>query len=87
MLVGGSLTDASIQAQTIGEVLPILPEANVVKIGGQSMMDRGRKAMFPIVEELVENLKRHQICPPTTCFGIALKTSPICVTSWSSLPG
>lgn len=61
VLVEGSLSDPSIQAQTAGEVLPILPEANVVKIGGQSMMDRGRTAMFPIVDELVENLKRHQM--------------------------
>jgi molybdenum storage protein len=61
VLVEGSLSDPSIQAQTAGEVLPILPEANVVKIGGQSMMDRGRAAMFPIVDELVENLKRHQM--------------------------
>jgi len=60
-LVEGSLTDAAVQRQTAGRVLPILPEANVVKIGGQSMMDRGREAMFPIVEEIVDNLARHQM--------------------------
>lgn len=61
VLVGGSLTDRSIQNQTAGDVIPILPESNVVKIGGQSMMDRGRKAMFPIVEEIAQNLKKHQM--------------------------
>lgn len=31
----------------------VLPDVWVVKIGGQSIMDRGREAVFPIVEELV----------------------------------
>ncbi|MDA8018359.1 MAG: uridine kinase [Thermoanaerobaculia bacterium] len=61
LLVGGSLSDPNIQAQTAGDVTPILPDANVVKIGGQSMMDRGRKAMFPIVEEIAQNLSSHQM--------------------------
>ena len=61
-LVGGSLTDTSILEQTSESIaLPILPEANVVKIGGQSMIDRGRKAIFPLLDELVENLERHQV--------------------------
>ena len=60
-LVEGSLTDSTVLAQTAGPVGQILPDANVVKIGGQSMMDRGRAAMFPIVEEIVANLGRHQM--------------------------
>lgn len=31
----------------------ILPDVWVVKIGGQSIMDRGRSAVFPIIDELV----------------------------------
>ncbi len=60
-LVEGSLTDPEILRQTAGPVQPILPDANVVKIGGQSVIDRGRKAVFPLLEEIVENLPRHQI--------------------------
>ncbi len=60
-LVEGSLTDQAVLAQTAGPVMRILPEANVVKIGGQSMMDRGRAAMFPIVDEIVANLGKHQM--------------------------
>ena len=61
-LVTGSLTDPELhQATAGGPALPILPEANVVKIGGQSMIDRGRKAVWPIVEEIVENLPRHKM--------------------------
>jgi molybdenum storage protein len=32
----------------------ILPEASVLKIGGQSLMDRGRSAVYPVVEELAQ---------------------------------
>jgi molybdenum storage protein len=61
-LVSGSLTDDELLART-RETAPvaILPEANVVKIGGQSIIDRGRAALFPLVEEIVENLPRHQL--------------------------
>jgi len=32
----------------------IMPDVRVVKIGGQSVMDRGREAVFPILDEIVE---------------------------------
>ena len=60
-LVAGSLTDLNLLRQTAGPVVQILPEANVVKIGGQSIIDRGGKAVFPLIDEIVENLPRHQI--------------------------
>ncbi|HEX9736232.1 MAG TPA: uridine kinase [Thermoanaerobaculia bacterium] len=60
-LVAGSLTDPELLRQTAGPVQQILPEANVVKIGGQSIIDRGRKAVFPLIEEIVANLPRHQM--------------------------
>jgi molybdenum storage protein len=61
-LVGGSLSDQAIQRAT--EATPnfaILPWVNVVKIGGQSIMDRGRSAVGPVVEEIVANLPRHKM--------------------------
>lgn len=60
-LVEGSLTDLELKQQTAGPVQQILPEANVIKIGGQSIIDRGRKALFPVIEEIVENLPDHQM--------------------------
>jgi molybdenum storage protein len=60
-LVEGSLTDVGLLEQTAGPVQQILPEANVIKIGGQSVIDRGRKAVFPLIEEIVDNLPRHQM--------------------------
>src|SRR5437660_1308008 len=61
-LVDGSLTRDELLVRT-GEqpTVRILPEANVVKIGGQSMIDRGRSAVLPIIDELVANLPDHQM--------------------------
>jgi molybdenum storage protein len=61
-LISSSLTDASVQQAT--EDTPdfaILPWVNVVKIGGQSIMDRGRSAVYPLVEEIVANLGQHKM--------------------------
>ena len=32
----------------------VMPDVKVVKIGGQSVLDRGRAALFPILDEIVE---------------------------------
>ncbi len=61
-LVEGSLSDPDLLRQTAGgPVERILPEANVIKIGGQSIIDRGRKAVFPVLEEVMANLPRHRM--------------------------
>ena len=62
LLVGGSATDeqamASLDTQS---VMHILPDANVIKVGGQSFIDRGREAVFPLIDEIVENLPQHKM--------------------------
>ena len=40
---------------------PILPDVSVLKIGGQSVIDRGRAAVYPIVEELAVLKRSHPI--------------------------
>jgi molybdenum storage protein len=61
-LVGGNLTDDAQMAMLDKQpTIQILPEANVIKIGGQSFIDRGRAAVFPLIDELVENLPRHKM--------------------------
>ncbi|HLL50947.1 MAG TPA: hypothetical protein VK356_09790 [Thermomicrobiales bacterium] len=61
-LVHGSLTDEAVLTETEAHpVLPILPDANVIKIGGQSLIDRGRVAVFPLLDELVANLAHHKM--------------------------
>lgn len=61
-LLEGSLTDDVLLAKTgVSAGVRILPEATVIKVGGQSFIDRGRAAVFPLVEELVANLGRHKM--------------------------
>ena len=61
-LINGSLTDKSLLEQTSEQpVFKVLPKANVIKIGGQSIIDRGRSAVLPILDELVENLPEHKM--------------------------
>ena len=61
-LVVGSLTDEALLAETDRQpTVAILPDANVVKIGGQSFIDRGRSAVFPLLDELVANLAGHKM--------------------------
>ena len=61
-LMTGSLTDQQLLGETKQQdVLQILPDANVIKLGGQSFIDRGKAAVFPIIEEIVENLPHHQM--------------------------
>ena len=61
-LTTGSLTDEALLRLTgTTQDERLLPQANVLKIGGQSMIDRGRKAVFPILEELVAALPQHKM--------------------------
>src|SRR6201999_3883626 len=39
----------------------ILPAATVIKIGGQSVIDRGRAAVYPLVDEIVSAHKTHKL--------------------------
>lgn len=62
LLVGGSATDEQAMATLDTQsVIQILPDANVIKVGGQSFIDRGREAVFPLIDEIVENLPRHKM--------------------------
>ena len=62
LLMTRSLSDAELMRAS-GEApdYAILPEVSVLKIGGQSLIDRGAAAVLPLVEELVEVRKSHQI--------------------------
>lgn len=61
-LVHGNLTDEALLARTSEHPLvQILPTANVIKVGGQSFIDRGRAAVFPLIDEIAANLGRHKM--------------------------
>ncbi|MGD0528035.1 MAG: uridine kinase [Polyangiaceae bacterium] len=39
----------------------MMPDTKVIKVGGQSVMDRGRAALFPILDELVAVKDKHKL--------------------------
>lgn len=56
-LAGSTLTGS--QPSSIDyRPVAVLPDVRVVKIGGQSIMDRGRAALFPILDEVIEARKK-----------------------------
>jgi molybdenum storage protein len=62
LLMQRSLTDAELLAAAEQSAdYRILPEASVVKIGGQSVIDRGRAAVYPLVEEIVAARQMHKM--------------------------
>src|SRR5262245_63307414 len=62
LLMQRSLTDPQLlaAAATAAEYR-ILPDATVIKIGGQSVIDRGRAAVYPLVDEIVSARKDHKL--------------------------
>ena len=61
-LMRESLMDRDVLRRTDSDsVLAMLPYANVLKIGGQSIIDRGRDAIIPIIDEIVDNIESHRM--------------------------
>jgi molybdenum storage protein len=61
-LMGESLVSKKLLKKTESEeYFRMHPDINVIKIGGQSIMDRGGKALFPILEALIKAKNKHKI--------------------------
>ena len=62
LLMQRSLTDQEllIAAEAAAD-FRILPNATVLKIGGQSVVGQGRSAVYPLVDEIVAARKWHQL--------------------------
>ena len=62
LLMERSLTDPELLAAAEQAAdYRILPDATVIKVGGQSVIDRGRAAVYPLVDEIVAARKNHQL--------------------------
>ncbi|MFG1392478.1 amino acid kinase family protein [Xanthobacter agilis] len=62
LLTQRSLTDPELlSAAEAAADVRILPDATVIKVGGQSIMDRGRAAVYPLVDEIVAARKAHKL--------------------------
>ncbi len=61
-LMGESLVSRELLKRTEAtEYFRMHPDINVLKIGGQSIMDRGGKALFPILDVLIEAKDKYKI--------------------------
>src|ERR1700752_2144157 len=62
LLMQRSLTDPQLLAAAeAASDFRILPDATVIKIGGQSVIDRGRAAVYPLVDEIIAARKAHKL--------------------------
>ncbi len=66
-----SLLSLQTMRSTETPVIAMLPFIHVLKIGGRSIIDGGRARLYPVVEELAENLGRHKLVIGT---GAGLRT-------------
>jgi molybdenum storage protein len=61
-LMAESLMDKSLLESTeVPQVFRPLPNLNIVKLGGQSIIDRGRAALLPILDEIVGVRGSHEL--------------------------
>lgn len=61
-LMAESLMDKKLLESTETEkVFRPLPELNVIKLGGQSVIDRGAKVLLPLLDEIVAARGKHQL--------------------------
>jgi molybdenum storage protein len=61
LLMRQTLLDRELVRSAERPVIRLLPWLNVVAIGGRSIMDRGRDAILPVVDELRNALSEHRM--------------------------
>ena len=61
MLMRESLLDKDVQRSTEAPVFRMLPDTHVIKIGGRSIIDKGRETTYPVVETLAQCLDAHKL--------------------------
>jgi molybdenum storage protein len=63
--IESALSDATMTTGGTGGITyspsAMMPDVKVIKVGGQSIMDRGRAALFPILDELVLAKDTHKL--------------------------
>jgi molybdenum storage protein len=61
MLMRESLLDKRVMSSTETAVVRMLPFCHVIKVGGRSIIDNGKKATYPLVAAIVEALARFKL--------------------------
>src|SRR5262245_19786010 len=62
--IASALADSTLTGSRVDmdyRPVAIMPDVRVIKIGGQSIMDRGRAAVFPLIDEIVALKDQHQL--------------------------
>jgi molybdenum storage protein len=63
--IASKLADATLTTGGSGGIdyapVAMMPDVKVLKIGGQSVMDRGREALFPLLDEVVAAKDTHKL--------------------------
>jgi molybdenum storage protein len=61
LLMRQSLLDRAVMAATEAPTVAMLPHCHVVKVGGRSILDGGRRSTYPLVEAISRALARHKL--------------------------
>ncbi len=61
MLMRESLIDKQVMSSTETPVVPMLPFCHIVKVGGRSIIDKGKTATYPLVEAIVAALAKFKL--------------------------
>jgi molybdenum storage protein len=61
LLMRESLVDRRVLARTEADVVRMLPHVHVVKVGASSIIDRGRAALYPLIDEIRAALPMHRL--------------------------
>ena len=77
-LMRESLVDKGVIARSEGQVSSILPDVNVIQIGGSSIMDRGRSALLPLLDPPFSSWAR-PVTPDSQPGGVAAAAAAVIV--------
>jgi molybdenum storage protein len=61
LLMRESLLDQDVMRATEAPTVAMLPSCHVVKVGGRSILDGGRRSTYPLVEAIGNALARHKL--------------------------
>jgi molybdenum storage protein len=61
LLMRESLLDRAVMAATEAPTVAMLPHCHVVKVGGRSILDGGRRSTYPLVEAISQALAHHKL--------------------------
>lgn len=61
MLMRESLLDKQVMSSTEAAVVSMLPFCHVIKVGGRSIVDKGKKATYPLVDAIAAALTKFKL--------------------------